>query len=145
MEIIGIILSILALSLSIFTYFKHDKKIKQQSRLLNEYNLEKIVKEKEEEKKAKIEAFVVKENKGTRTVKIYNKGKSLAKNVNVKIPEHDGYHVFTNPCPIDIRPQNSIEIKLGALIENHPDKIKIDFEWSDEYKEENRESQMIQI
>jgi hypothetical protein len=135
------------------SYLKHEikerallnKEIKQQAKLLKQYNLEKIEKEKEEEKKAKIEAFVVKEYKGTRKIKIYNKGKSIAKNLNVNIPKHDGYHVFTNPCPFDIRPQNSIEIKLGALTENHPDKIKIDFEWSDDYKDKNRESQMIQI
>ncbi len=145
MEIAGIIISILALSFSTFTYFKHDKKIKQQSKLLNNYHLEKIEKEKEEEKKAKIEAFVVKEHNGTRTIKVYNKGKSIANNVNVIIPENEGYHVFTNPCPIDIRPQNSIEIKLGALIENHTDKIRIEFEWSDNYNDKSREYQMIQI
>ena len=61
MGIVGIIISILALSLSIFTYLKHDKKIKQQSKMLNKYHLEKIEKEKEEEQKARIEAFVVKE------------------------------------------------------------------------------------
>lgn len=145
MEIAGIIISILALSFSMFTYFKHDKKIKQQSKLLNNYHLERIEKEKEEEKKAKIEAFVVKEHNGTRTIKVYNKGKSIANNVNVIIPENEGYRVFTNPCPIDIRPQNSIEIKLGALIENHTDKIKIEFEWSDNYNVKSREYQMIQI
>ncbi len=145
MEIAGITISILALSLSIFTYFKHDKKIKQQSKLLNKYHLEKIEKEKEEEKKAIIEAFVVKGNKGTRTIKIYNKGKSIAKNVNVVIPENDGYHVFTNPCPIDIRPQNGIEIRLGALLEGHPDKIEIKFEWSDDFRKVNKGNQTIQI
>ena len=145
MEIAGITISILALSLSIFTYFKHDKKIKQQSKLLNKYHLEKIEKEKEEETKAIIEAFVVKGNKGTRTIKIYNKGKSIAKNVNVVIPENDGYHVFTNPCPIDIRPQNGIEIRLGALLEGHPDKIEIKFEWSDDFRKVNKGNQTIQI
>ncbi len=145
MGIVGIIISILALSLSIFTYLKHDKKIKQQSKMLNKYHLEKIEKEKEEEQKARIEAFVVKEYNVTRTIKIYNKGKSIANNVNVIIPENDGYRVFVNPCPIDIRPQNSIEISIGALIENHPDKINIEFEWSDKYNQENRGYQMIQI
>jgi hypothetical protein len=145
MEIAGFVLSILALFFSAFIYIKHDIKIKQQSKLLNEYNLEKIEKEKEVQKKAIIEAFVVKGQKGTRTIKVYNKGKSIAKNVNVIIPENDGYHIFTDPCPIDIKSQNGIEIKLGALLEGHPNKIDIKFEWSDDYKMDNIGNQTIQI
>jgi hypothetical protein len=145
MEIAGFVLSILALLFSAFIYIKHDIKIKQQSKLINEYQLERIEKEKEAQKKALIEAFVVKGQKGNRTIKVYNKGQSMAKNVNVIIPENDGYHIFTNPCPIDIKPQNGIEIKLGALLEGHPNKIDIKFEWSDDYKMNNIENQTIQI
>jgi Na+-translocating ferredoxin:NAD+ oxidoreductase RnfG subunit len=144
MNVLAIVISSLALIFSAYTYFKHDKKIKQQSRLLNQYNLEKIEKEKEEEKKAKIEAFVVKEYKGTRTIKIYNKGKSIAKSVNVIIPKNDGYEVINNPCLIDIKPQNGIEVML-ILSTNCPDKIKIGFEWKDDFNEKNIDSQMIQL
>lgn len=38
MEIVGLIISVIAILLSLFTYFKHDRKIKEQSKLLNEYN-----------------------------------------------------------------------------------------------------------
>lgn len=145
MEIAGFVLSILALFFSALIYITHDKKIKQQSKLLNEYQLERIEKEKEAQKKALIEAFVVKGQKGNRTIKVYNKGQSIAKKVNVIIPENDGYHIFNNPCPMDIKPQKSIEIKLGALLEGHPDKIDIKFEWSDNYKMNNIENQTIQI
>jgi Na+-translocating ferredoxin:NAD+ oxidoreductase RnfG subunit len=144
MNVLAIVISSLALIFSAYTYFKHDKKIKQQSRLLNQYNLEKIEKEKEEEKKAKIEAFVVKEYKGTRTIKIYNKGKSIAKSVNVIIPKNDGYEVINNPCPIDIKPQKGIEVML-ILSTNYPDKIEIGFEWKDDFNEKNIDSQMIQL
>lgn len=37
MEIIGLIISIIALLLAIFTYFNHDIKIKKQSELINDY------------------------------------------------------------------------------------------------------------
>lgn len=145
MNIVAIIISSLALIFSVFTYLKHDKKIKHQSELLNKYHLEKIEKEKEQEKKAIIEANVIPGQKGSITIKVYNRGKSIARNVNVIIPENDGYHVFINPCPIDIRPQNGIDIKLGALLDKHPDKIEIEFEWSDDFSEKNTEKQMIQI
>ncbi|TCN72054.1 hypothetical protein [Acetobacteroides hydrogenigenes] len=145
MDTLAITISSAALAFSIFTYLKHDKKIKQQSSLLNKYHLEKIEKEKEEEKKAIIEANVISGQNGSRIVKVYNKGKSIAKNLNVKIPQNDSYHIFINPCPIDVRPQNGIDIRLGALTENHPDKIEIEFEWSDDYSKHNNGKQMIQI
>lgn len=145
MEIAGFILSILALLFSAFIYIKHDIKIKKQSKLLNEYSLEKIEKEKEDEKKAIIEANVYNENKGTRVIKIYNRGKSVARKVNVTVPKNDGYHVFKNPSPMDILPQNSFEIKLSAFLENKPDKIDIAYEWDDDYKENNKATQTIQI
>ena len=52
MNILSIILSSLALLFAAYTYLKHDKKIKQQSTLLNTYHLEKIEEEKIEEKKS---------------------------------------------------------------------------------------------
>lgn len=144
MEIFGIVISLLALSLSLFTYFKHDLKIKKQDALLKEYQIEKIREEKEQEQKAIIEANVVSDNRGKRIIKVYNKGKSLAKDVNVLIPESEGFTMISNPCPIDIKPHNGIEITLIAFT-NCPDKIKIDFEWTDNFKVKNTDSQMIQI
>lgn len=145
MDILAIAISALALIFSGFTYLRHDKKIKQQSSILNKYHLEKIEKEKIDEKKAIIEANVMSGQKNSRIIKVYNKGKSIARNVIVKIPESNEYHVFKNPSPIDIRPQNGIEIKLGAFIESHLDKIEIEFEWSDDFKEKNTATQMIPI
>lgn len=145
MDIVGIIISLIALFLSAFTYFKHDKKIKEQSALLNKYHLDKIEKEKREEKKAIIEANVIRGLKGNRTIKIYNRGKCIARKVNVIIPKCDGFRVFNNPCPIDIRPQNGIEISLGAFLENCPDTIDIYFEWIDDFDENNKDKQAIQL
>lgn len=118
MEIAGLVISIIALLLALFTYFKHDLKIKK-------HQIEKIEKEKTGEKKAVIEANVIKGNKGKRQLKIYNKGKSIAKNVTVTILNIDGFRVIDNPCPIDIKPQNGIEISL-ILFMDSPDKIDIE-------------------
>jgi len=144
MNVLAIVISSLALIFSAYTYLKHDKKIKQQSSLLNKYHLEKIEKEKIEEKRAIIEANVVSDNKGRDLIKVYNKGKSIAKSVNVIIPKNDGYEVINNPCPIDIKPQNGIEVML-ILFTNCPDKIEIGFEWKDDLNEKNIDSQMIQL
>ncbi len=144
MEIAGIIISIIALILSAYTYFKHDYKIKQQEKLLNDYQIAKIETEKVESLKAIIEANTFEIKNGKNVIKVYNKGKCEARNVNVTIPENEGYEVLINPCPINIKPQNGIEILL-LLFMNYPDKIKIEFEWSDDFKENNKESQDVQL
>lgn len=144
MEIAGLVISIIALLLALFTYFKHDLKIKKQAALINKYQIEKIEKEKTEEKKAVIEANIIKGNKGTRQLKIYNKGKSIAKNVIVTIPNIDGFQVINNPCPINIKPQSSIEISLIVLM-GSPDKIDIEYNWSDDFNDMNNDKQTIQI
>ena len=144
MEIAGLIISLAALSLAIFTYFKHDLKIKKQDSLLKTHQIEKINQEREQEKKAIIEANVIKHNKSKRIIKIYNKGKSTAKNVKVHIPDDNGYEIMTNPSPIDIKSLNSVEIILLAF-NSSPDKVKIDFEWDDEFMKLNKDSQTIQI
>lgn len=144
MEIAGLVISIIALLLALFTYFKHDLKIKKQAALINKYQIEKIEKEKTGEKKAVIEANVIKGNKGTRQLKIYNKGKSIAKNVIVTIPNIDGFQVINNPCPIDIKPLNGIEISL-ILFMDSPDKIDIEYNWSDGFSDINNDKQTIQL
>ncbi len=144
MEIIGIAISIIALILSVFTYFKHDIKIKQQERLLNEYQLTKIENDKADSQKAIIEANVIQIKDGKDKIKVYNKGRSEARNVTVTIPDIEGFRVIHNPCPIDIRPQNGIEIVV-LLFTNYPDKLKIDVEWDDDFKDKNSDSQFIQL
>ena len=144
MEIIGLILSILAIALSAYTYFNHDRKIKKQQKLLNDYQLEKVEKEKIEALRAIMEVKVIKKRDGLDGIVISNKGKSIARSVNVTIPENELYEVMNNPCPIDIRPQQNIEITM-ILFNNFPDKIELEFEWKDEFKEVNVESQFIQL
>lgn len=144
MEIIGLFVSVVAIILSLYTYFKHDKIINEQSRILNEYNIEKINKEKIEAKKAIIEAYVINGDKGERIIKVYNKGKAVAENVNIVLPESKGYKIYKNPSPIDIRPQNSVEIKLTRF-SGGPGKTALTFEWTDDFNKNNRDIQTIQL
>lgn len=144
MSIIALITSSLALILSVYTYLKHDRIIKAQSREINQYQLEKIDIEKVELKKALVEANVMKE-RGKRTIHIYNKGKCVARNVEVFIPESNHYMVFSNPCPININPQNSISVLLSAISEGCPNKIDISFKWEDDFNKMNEATQTIQL
>lgn len=137
-------ISISALLLSLYTYFKHDKKIKKQSLLINEFQLMKLKKEKESEKKAIIEANVIRGEKGKRIIKVFNSGKSIAKNVIVTFPEQQDFLFSKYPKSLDIRSQNSIEIIFHAFV-GSPDTLQINFEWEDGLNTNNKDSQIIQV
>ncbi len=143
-QIIPFVISSLALILSFYTYFKHDKKIKKQSTLINEFQLIKLKKEAEAEKKAIIEANVIKDEKGKRIIKVYNKGKSLAKNVIVTFSDEPNISFMDYPKSIDLRPQNSMEIIFYAFM-GSPNILEINFKWEDGIKKDNQDSQIIQF
>jgi hypothetical protein len=112
--------------------------------LINQFQLEKLKKETEAEKRAIIEANIINRDKGERLVKVYNKGKATAKNVIVKFPESANVFIGSYPSPIDIKPQNSIEINVQAYI-GSPDTLQIEFEWQDDLRLNNKDCQIIQI
>lgn len=143
-QIFPFVISGLALILSLYTYFKHDKKIKKQSELINEFQLIKLKKEAEAEKKAIIEANVIKGEKGKRIIKVYNKGKSVAKNVIVTFPGEPKISFMRYPESIDLRAQNSMEI-IFYVFNGSPDTFEINFKWEDCIEKENEDSQIIQI
>ncbi|GEO24034.1 hypothetical protein [Cyclobacterium qasimii] len=143
-QIIPIIVSMLSLGLSLYTYCKHDAKIKKQNTLINQFQLEKLRKETDSEKKAIIEANVVKREKGKRIVKVYNKGKAIAKNVVVTFPGAPNVSIMDYPASIDIRAQNSIDIQINAS-KISPETLKINFEWEDDLSLNNKDSQIIQV
>ena len=143
-QIIPFVISILALILSFYTYFKDDKKIKKQSTLINEFQLIKLKKEAEAEKKAIIEANVIKDEKGKRIIKVYNKGKFLAKNVIVTFSDEPNISFMDYPKSIDLRPQNSMEIIFYAFM-GSPNILEINFKWEDGIKKDNQDSQIIQF
>jgi hypothetical protein len=144
MALAGFIISILAFLFSLFIYFVHDKKIKDQTKLINDYQLQKIEKESIEDKKAKIEATVQWLSNRNRKFLVINKGKSKAKNVNVIFQKIEEFRVNSNPFPIDILPNHSIEINFQVAI-GGPDKIELQFEWDDDFQEKNITTQMVQL
>lgn len=75
---------------------------------------------------------------------MYNKGKAIAKNVVVTFPGEPNVLISDYPTSIDIRPQNSMEINVHTFM-GSPDTLQIDFEWQDNLKSDNEDSQTIQI
>ncbi|MEG1648298.1 MAG: hypothetical protein RR277_00250 [Rikenellaceae bacterium] len=148
MEVVSLIISILAIFGTLYTYIRHDKKIKEQERILNEYQIEKIKTEKDESKKALIKGNVLKSEKGKRTLKVFNAGKAVAFNINLEILngniEEKGVLNFHFEPYEMMNPQDSTETSF-FLCEGHTPTLKIKFTWEDDFQDNNEFIQVLSI
>lgn len=146
MEISSLIISIVALATSAYTYFKHDKKLKGQEQRINDYQLKQIEKENIESKKAAIRGNIIKSLNGKRTLKVYNSGRVVARNIRVDGLEVDGLiHRAKELFPYELmNPQDYTELTIH-LVTSHPSTIKLKYTWDDESGENNEFEQILTI
>lgn len=146
MEVWGLIISILALLASAFTYFKHDKKLKEQERKINEYQLKQIEKEDLESKKAAIRGNIVKGIKGKRTLKVYNSGRAIARNIRIEGLDVEGlFHRADEVFPYELmNPQDYTEVNI-MLFNNCAPTIKLKYIWDDESGKNNEFEQVLTL
>lgn len=81
LSIISILISVLTGIFSGYTFWKYDKKIKEQDAKINEYQLRALEKQEQEAQKAIVCANPYCHKNSMTKVKIYNKGKAIAYNV----------------------------------------------------------------
>lgn len=146
MDIISTVVAGLALVLSLLTYFKHDRKLKKQEKLLNDYNLRVMEQSEAENKKAVIRARVVKPSSGNRTLYICNTGKVKARNLTVDLPNHDEILVSNPEFPKtfkELLPDASREFHLILL--QGDEELTITYAWEDDFSKDNKESQTIDL
>lgn len=142
---ISLILSIIALIGSIFTYFIHDRKIKAQEKLINDYQISKIEEEKMANKIAILRGTLLNKSSSERTIRIYNKGKNAAKNIRLEIDNKDNYHFFGPELPFPLlHEQEKIDITIFLTTET-PENISFTILWDDEQAIDNEHNQIIQL
>lgn len=146
MDMISIIIAALALAFSCYTFFAHDRRLKKQEQLLNEYQLRLMAQSEEENKKAVIRAKSVKYTGGKRTLYIYNTGKSKARNLKVDMLDNEQVVASRPDLPQtyeELLPDASREILL--LLTEGDDEITLTFEWEDDFSKDNKERQTIDL
>lgn len=146
-NIISIIIALLALLFSVITYFIHDRKLKEQEKILNEYQLRVLAQVEEENKKAIIRARTVKTIGGKRTLLIYNIGKAKARNLIVAMDNGEQVIAARPGFPVtypELFPNTSREITLFLLTEGDDDVI-LNYTWDDDSGKNNMESQTIDL
>lgn len=145
METASLIISIIAIIGSIFTYLYHDRKIKNQEKRLNDYQLKKFELEDTENKKAQIKGNIIKTGAGNRSLIIFNAGKSTAHNIRLEILSKTDGIIDLEFTPYEmLNPQERTETRF-FLAEGHAPTLKVRFVWNDSYKENNEFIQVITI
>jgi hypothetical protein len=141
-----LIISCLALGVSVFTYFKHDKKIKAQEQIINDYQINKIAKENEEIKKASIRGNIIKGDRGKRTLKVYNCGKATARDIRVEGLDMGSFVVMRNDLfPYELmNPQDYTEVFIW-VVKGSPSTIKLKYIWNDDFGQNNEFEQVLTL
>ena len=145
MELASLILSIIALLGSLATYIVHDRKIKKQEAKINEYQLARFKEEEEDSKKAQICGNIIKYDKGKRVLKVYNKGKSPAKNIRIEGIDENMYFDGAELLPFGLlNPQEAFELTFN--IYNISQRIlKITILWDDLSQNDNTFTQQLSL
>jgi hypothetical protein len=145
METASLMLSVLAILGSIFTYFYHDRKIKMQEKRLNDYQLKKYELEDVENQKAQIKGNLIKTTEANRSLIIFNAGKSTAHNIRLELlSELQGIIGFEFKPFEMLNPQEKTETKF-FLATGHAKTIKVKYVWDDNFKKNNEFTQVITI
>ena len=108
--------------------------------------IEKMRKEADEQKKAIIHSEIINRQAGSRILKISNKGKSTAKNLNIEwLNPDDNIMVLSNLGEIgDLTPGNARLFNMVLSI-GHSETMDLRYTWSDEFSEENLYDESIQV
>lgn len=144
--IAALVVSLGALIFSAYTYSKHDKKIKAQEQIINDYQINKIAKENEESKKASIRGNIIRGDRGKRTLKVFNCGKAIASNIRVEGLNTDSLAVMRNDLfPYELmNPQDYTEVIL-CIVKDSPSTIKLKYIWDDDFGQNNEFEQVLTL
>lgn len=147
MEITAIIISALAFILSIVTYFRFDRKIKQQEEIINAHEIDKIKEEELEKSFAHLTMRTYWRDKGTLFLIIGNDGPSDAYNVSIIDLDKESF-IFQNAeesLPIKtIYAGDNEQIEL-MVYSDMPNKTRIQVEWDDDSKQHHVDKPVISI
>ena len=139
MEIASIIISLLALAFGVYTYFAHDKRLKEQQALLNALSIEKLKRENQEQRKADVRVSLTMDREpdnfsmrsfyeASGTVKVTNFGKATARNIRIR---QKGYISNVNYNIEQLAPNESREYH-GTWEPGKLRDITVIVQWDDE-------------
>ena len=146
METWTFIISVAALVVSLYTYFAHDRKLKQQEQLINTYRLKQLQEEEQANKKADIRAQIKNNTKGIPVLHICNRGHATARNIRVEGLNVKGFDLMEQnifPCEV-MYPQDYMELEFWETREC-PRRLTLKLIWDDESGQDNATTKVITL
>lgn len=147
METWTLLISAVALVVSLYTYFAHDRKLKPQEQKINEYQLKQLQKEEQAEKKADIvgEMSLIKAGDNG-VLRVFNRGLSSAKNIRIEGFDYENYSIPNNAIlPYGcLNAGEDFSLKIFRIGRSFPT-MTITFIWDDEWGVDRKNQQTIQL
>lgn len=141
----SLLFSFIAMAGSLLTYIIHDRKIKKQEKLINDYQLDKIEEEKIQKRQAVVRASLIKGNRGDRILRVFNKGKATARDIRLIIKDEPDYFCATNPFPFTaLNEHENVDLNI-TLHKGSPDNISFEILWDDDYTVNNTHEQTVNL
>lgn len=146
MELLTITLAVLAISISIYTMVCQKQKIQSLERKIEEVESSSPGNQWIEPLKAKVRAQPIRTNPGSYTIRIFNVGPSIARNVKIDFNPSDyndliDMEKFPFAC---LEPQDSTEVYLN-MHKDLPGTVGIKMQWDDENEFNNEHTQVITL
>lgn len=147
MEIISLIISILTAIGGIFMFCRYDRKIKEQTKQINDFTLKQQKEEEEIKRKADLFASLKLEgNYGCAKINIKNKGKSIARNIS--IVRYDNKKLYINEpsvLPYEfLYPNEDFPIEV-AINDFEVNKLNLTIVWDDDFAKGNQKDCILTI
>lgn len=142
----SLLISLLALGTSVFTYFRHDRKLKKQEQKINNYQIAQMEAAAEENKKANICGDIRKS--GNRYIlTVSNRGKAIARDI--RIEGLNSRHIihsaeFLLPYSL-LNPTESFDITIDRIGGYYIDRLSLVYRWDDDYSNDRTKEQIVML
>lgn len=146
MELLPIALSVLAICISVYSLACQKQKIQILEKKIEEYEASSPGQQWIEPLKAKVRAQPIRTNPGSYTIRIFNVGPSIARNVKIEFNPRDYNDLIDMdmfPYPY-LKPQDSTEVYLN-MHKDLPGTVGIKLQWDDENEFNNEHTQVITL
>ena len=113
---------------------------------INEYQLRQLEAAEQDSKKGQIRGNIIKGQKGARTLKIYNSGRAIARNIRIEGINTEDIAVMNNGLfPYELmNPQDYTELNL-FIIGRYTPKLQVKYIWNDESGKDNEFEQVLTL
>lgn len=147
MEIAALIIAVASLLFTAITFFIYDHRLKNQDRILKDYEIKNIHEIEEENKKAHVKANIIKGEKANRILKIFNSGKATAYNIRFEfVPAPTSLMFYDREkFPFEfLNPQEGTESTF-VMIKEYSRTMKILLTWDDSFGKDRKYEQILTL